>query len=56
MCLVRCELGFYIPEDSILHGHHSKNLKSYVVSLVLIPKFDIRSSFIPLFLKRVPIR
>jgi hypothetical protein len=25
---VRCELGFYIPDD-ILHSHRLKNLKSY---------------------------
>jgi hypothetical protein len=26
---VRCELGFYIPEDGILHSHGHENLKSY---------------------------
>jgi hypothetical protein len=26
---VEYELGFYIPEDDILHGHRRKNLKSY---------------------------
>jgi hypothetical protein len=26
---VRYELGFYIPEDDILHSHRSENLKSY---------------------------
>jgi hypothetical protein len=25
---VRYELGFYIPEDGILHSHHRENLKS----------------------------
>jgi hypothetical protein len=25
---VRYELGFYIPEDKILHGHRRENLKS----------------------------
>jgi hypothetical protein len=24
------ELGFYIPEDDILHSHHRESLKSYV--------------------------
>jgi hypothetical protein len=27
----RYELGFYIPEDGILHYHPRENLKSYVV-------------------------
>jgi hypothetical protein len=26
---VRYELGFYIPEDDILHSHRGENLKSY---------------------------
>jgi hypothetical protein len=27
---VRYELGFYIPEDDILHSHRRENLKSYI--------------------------
>jgi hypothetical protein len=27
---VRYELGFYIPEDDILHSHSRENLKSYI--------------------------
>jgi hypothetical protein len=27
---VRYELGFYIPEDVVLHSHRRKNLKSYI--------------------------
>jgi hypothetical protein len=27
---VRYELGFYIPENGILHSHRSENLKSYI--------------------------
>jgi hypothetical protein len=27
---VRYELGSYIPEDGILHSHHSQNLKPYI--------------------------
>jgi hypothetical protein len=27
---VKYELGFYIPEDTILHSHRRENLKSYV--------------------------
>jgi hypothetical protein len=30
MSPVKYELGFYIPEDAILHSPHSKNLKSYI--------------------------
>jgi hypothetical protein len=29
MCPVRYELGFYIPEDDILHSHCRENLESY---------------------------
>jgi hypothetical protein len=28
---VRYELGFYVPEDDILHSHRRENLKSYIV-------------------------
>jgi hypothetical protein len=28
---VRYELGFYIPEDDILHNHRREHLKSYIV-------------------------
>jgi hypothetical protein len=28
---VRYELGFYIPEDGILHSRRRENLKSYIV-------------------------
>jgi hypothetical protein len=27
---VKYELGFYIPEDGILHSHRRQNLKSYI--------------------------
>jgi hypothetical protein len=27
---VRCGLGFYTPEDDILHSHRRDNLKSYI--------------------------
>jgi hypothetical protein len=30
MSPVGYELGFYIPEDDILHSHLRENLKSYV--------------------------
>jgi hypothetical protein len=28
---VKYELGFYIPEDDILHSHCCENLKSYII-------------------------
>jgi hypothetical protein len=31
MSPVRYKLGFYIPEDDILHSHRRENLKSYTV-------------------------
>jgi hypothetical protein len=27
---LRYEMGFYIPEDGILHSHRLRNLKSYI--------------------------
>jgi hypothetical protein len=33
---VRYELGVYIPEDGILHSHRRKNIKSYIISFVLL--------------------
>jgi hypothetical protein len=30
MSPVKYELGFYIPEDDILHSHRRENLKSYI--------------------------
>jgi hypothetical protein len=27
---VKYELGFYIPEDGILHSHRRQNVKSYI--------------------------
>jgi hypothetical protein len=31
MCHLRYELGFYMPEDDILHSQHCGNLKSYML-------------------------
>jgi hypothetical protein len=31
MSPVRYELGFYIPEDGILHSHRRENLESYII-------------------------
>jgi hypothetical protein len=30
MSPVKYELGFYIPEDGILHSHRRDDLKSYI--------------------------
>jgi hypothetical protein len=35
MSPVRYELGFYIPEDDILHSHCRENLKSYISHVTL---------------------
>jgi hypothetical protein len=32
---VKYELGFYIPEDDILHSHRRENLKSYTVMMMM---------------------
>jgi hypothetical protein len=34
---VRYKLGFYIPEDYILHSHRRENLKSYIAGKCFIP-------------------
>jgi hypothetical protein len=33
---VKYELGFYIPEDGILHSHCRENLKSYTFLAVVL--------------------
>jgi hypothetical protein len=30
MSPVKYDLGFYIPEDDVLHSHSRENLKSYI--------------------------
>jgi hypothetical protein len=32
---VKYELGFYIPEDDILHSQSRENLKSYTTTIVI---------------------
>jgi hypothetical protein len=32
---MRYDLGFYIPEDGILHSQRRQNLKSYVINRVI---------------------
>jgi hypothetical protein len=41
---VRYELGFYIPEDDILHSHRSEHLKSYTAYAVskTVPQWQTR--------------
>jgi hypothetical protein len=34
MSPMRYELGFYIPEDGILHSNRRENMKSYMVLTV----------------------
>jgi hypothetical protein len=36
---VRYELGFYIPDNGILHSHRLENLKSYIFLLEFHEKF-----------------
>jgi hypothetical protein len=33
---VKYELGFYIPEDGILHSHRRENLRSYTCTYVFV--------------------
>jgi hypothetical protein len=37
--LVRYELGFYVPEDGILHSHSRENIKSYTVAQSHLRKY-----------------
>jgi hypothetical protein len=39
---VKYEMGFYIPEDTILHSHCRGNPKSYIVNLNFILHFSGR--------------
>jgi hypothetical protein len=41
---VRYELGFYIPEDDILHSHCREHLKSYTAFFVLVLRLLIITS------------
>jgi hypothetical protein len=35
---VRYELGFYIPEDGIIHSHRREDLKSYMYTHTTVPE------------------
>jgi hypothetical protein len=41
---VRYELGFYIPEDDILHSHRRENLKSYMNTIKFIFVINIMNN------------
>jgi hypothetical protein len=41
MSPVRYELGFYIPEDGILHSHRRENLKSYNLLILVFLQYDL---------------
>jgi hypothetical protein len=38
---VKYKLGFYIPEDGILHSHCRENLKSYIKLCCLIKVWKV---------------
>jgi hypothetical protein len=42
---VKYELGFYIPEDDILHSHCRENLKSYICQHSQCAVIQIASNF-----------
>jgi hypothetical protein len=41
MSPVKYKLGFYIPEDTILHSHHRENFISYMVIMFQKKKLQI---------------
>jgi hypothetical protein len=41
---VRYKLGFYIPEDDILHSHCRENLKSYTILILHIYNCDFQTN------------
>jgi hypothetical protein len=48
---VKYEMGFYIPEDDILHSHCRENLKSYIVKTLFVLK--VLEISLPLILVQV---
>jgi hypothetical protein len=59
---VKYELGFYIPEDTILHGHSRENLKSYRIwkvwlrlSMLVFQDFTDRTAFFTVIAHDSPI-
>jgi hypothetical protein len=39
---VKYELGFYIPEEGILHSHRRENLKPYITGITQHHKFTLK--------------
>jgi hypothetical protein len=48
---VKYELGFYIPEDAILHSHRRENIKSYIASCGFQHTDEETKSKNPVFLR-----
>jgi hypothetical protein len=44
MCLVRYELGFYIPQDDVLHSHHHKKTQNITYLLTSLLKTSYLNS------------
>jgi hypothetical protein len=49
---VKYELGFYIPEDDILHNHRRENLKSYIEDVMFMSVVSLLKDSIRLNLKK----
>jgi hypothetical protein len=45
---VKYEVGFYIPEDDILHSHRRENLKSYIGNSLFVGSGSIKKRTAPL--------
>jgi hypothetical protein len=43
MFSVKYKLGFYIPEDDILHSHRSENLRSYTLGSVCTSRLGTKA-------------
>jgi hypothetical protein len=43
---VKYEVGFYIPEDDILHSHCRENLKSYIHQQLLLNSILMPAKFL----------
>jgi hypothetical protein len=42
---VKYEKGFYIPEDDVLHNNSRGDLKSYIMSCILVESYSFRAAF-----------
>jgi hypothetical protein len=43
MCLLRYELGFYIPENNIHYSHGRGNLKPYIREVICLNPYMVQS-------------